>query len=163
MRDDDGFGHEAIVEPGNRRCAVDARNRERNDRGIAVPADRRVADLRGAFLEQPAGIAEHFQRVDSGARQGCFRRALRAGPKTNQALIDAFAHRLGRAFARHETGARAVFIPGVRAADDLDVGIGPTIRQRAVDLRAAAGKLVRVADAVSRRAELAFPRFLVRA
>ena len=41
-----------------------------------------------AFLEQPAGIAEHFQRVDSGARQGCFGCALRAGPETNQALID---------------------------------------------------------------------------
>ena len=106
LRDDDGLGHEAIVEPGNRRCVVDARNRERNDRRIAVPRDRRVADLRGAFLEQSAGIAEHLQRVDSGARQGCFRRALRAGPQPNQALIDAFAHRLGRAFARHETGAR---------------------------------------------------------
>jgi hypothetical protein len=78
-------------------------------------------------------------------------------PKTNQALIDLLAHRLGRAPAGHETGARLVLIPGVRAADDLDVGILLTARQRAFDLRAAAGKLVRVADAVARLAKLAGP------
>jgi hypothetical protein len=55
VRDVDGLGHEAIVEPRNGRCAVDARNRKRDDGRIAIPADRRVADRGSAFLEQPAG------------------------------------------------------------------------------------------------------------
>ena len=161
VRDDDGFGHEAIVEPRDGRRADDARNRECDDRCVAVPGDRRFADLRGTLFEQPTGIAEHFQRIDTGACQGCLGRALRAGPQTNQALIDLLALRLGRAFARDETGAWPVFIPSVFAADDFDVRIRPTIGQRAIDLSAAAGELVRVADAVSRGAELALAGGLV--
>ena len=37
MRDYDGRRHEAIVEPGNTRCTIDKRNREADDRRVAIP------------------------------------------------------------------------------------------------------------------------------
>src|SRR5690606_1175511 len=64
-------------------------------------------------------------------------------------------HRRGRAFARHEAGARDVLVPRVVAADDLDVRVRLAVRQRAFDLRAAAEELISVADPVSGYAELA--------
>ncbi len=146
-----------IVELGDGRRTGDARNRERDERRFAFPADRRVADLRFPVLEQPAGITVHLHQIDSGAGQSRFDCALGAGPQPNQALRDFGGHRLGRALALYETGARPVFIPGVLAAHDFDVRILLTVRQRAFDLRAAAGKLVRVADAVARCAELPRP------
>ena len=142
VHDDNGFGHEAIVEPGNGRGAVDPRNREGDDRGISVPGHRRFADRRGTLLKQPAGIAPHSPQRDSGACQCCLGCAVWAGPETNHAFFEGIRRRRGHPFACHQTGARNVFVPRVLAADDLDVGIRLTIRQRALNLRAVAGLLV---------------------
>src|SRR5690606_24949176 len=113
------------------------------------------ADRRRAFLEQTARIAEDLQRIDPGAGERGLRRALRARPQTDQSLVALVRHRRGRAFARHEAGARDVLVPRVVAADDLDVRVRLAVRQRAFDLRAAAEELISVADPVSGYAELA--------
>ena len=82
------------------------------------------------------------RRQASGAGDGGLGRTLRAGPQTDQALLECSWLRSRLTLAGNELRAGNIFIPRVRSADGFNVRILLFVGTHALDLRPPSGHLV---------------------